>query len=171
MMRKETDMPAYSFYPATYQPPYPAYYPAAYQQPVIQQQTQPQTVQQTQQSFSPSPLQNNIIWVSGESEASMYPVAPNSAVDLWDKSGVTVYRKQADATGRPMMKIYDLVERSEAASPVSASTDGSYATKEDLSAVAGIVSSLKSDIETMKSDIYGIAGKKKAVKKTEGDDE
>ena len=105
----------------------------------------------------------------------MYPIAPNNAVTLWDKSGKTVYVKQADATGKPTITVYDLVERIETASDgTSASGDKvpAYATKDELSAVLSVVkgfdsliSGMKSDIEKMSGDLYGIAGKKRAVKK------
>lgn len=157
-----------------YQPaPYQSYYPPLYQpqMPQIQPAQQPQ-VQQPQTS--------GIIWISGLMEAQAYPIAPNNAVALWEKSGKTIYLKQADATGKPSITIYDLVERVESAQDVSseASKPVNYATKEELSLVVGAVksydemlSALKADMETLKSDMYGIAGKKKSVKKESADDE
>ena len=107
----------------------------------------------------------------------MYPVAPNNAVTLWNQTEPVVYLKQADATGKPTLKTYDLVERVQTVPVASDGKDGKsieYATKSDLTAVVGVVKgfddligTLKSDIETMKSDMYGIAGKKKSVKKAE----
>lgn len=111
----------------------------------------------------------------------MYPVAPNNAVALWDSSAPSIYLKQADASGKPSMKIYDLVERAETPQEsANAKTDKvpAYATKEELGAVVGVVKgfdeligSIKSDIDTMKGDIYGLAGKKKAKKEIEREDE
>ena len=158
---------AFSYFPATYQP-----YQQAYYQPY-------QNYQQTQQQ-----PQSTIIWVSGDKEASMYPVAPNNAVALWSQTEPIVYLKQADASGKPTMKIYDLVERTTAPAGSSQAADGKthdYATKDDLSGVLGAVkgfdglvgglkqeiNGLKADIETIKGDMYGIAGKKKIVKKPE----
>ena len=65
-------------------------------------------MQQVPQQQSPS-----IVWVQNEMEAVNYLVAPNSAVTLWDSNAPVVYLKQADASGKPSMKIYDLVERSQ----------------------------------------------------------
>ena len=164
---------AYNYFPATYAPVYqPSYnqpYQQMYQQPVMQQQ---QPIQQPQMQTS-----NSIIWVSGEKEAAMYPIAPNNAVTLWSQSEPVVYLKQADASGKPTMKTYDLVERSEGAQ-TGASGAGAktpdYATKDELAALVtavrgidGVVASVRSDMETMKGDLYGIAGKKKTSKKTE----
>ena len=73
-----------------------------------QNQYQPNMQQVPQQQASPS-----IVWVQNEMEAANYLVAPNSAVTLWDSNSPVVYLKQADASGKPSMKIYDLVERSQ----------------------------------------------------------
>ena len=160
----------------SYQNPYQQGYYPMYQQPQYQQPIQ-QTVQPQAQSYSPAINQSGIIWISGESEAAMYPIAPNNAVALWQKDGKTIYLKSADATGKPTMRVYDLVERTETPSESSEKADGKtdeYAKKSDLAAVVGVVKgfdellgSLKSDIDTMKSDMYGIAGKKKPKKPVE----
>lgn len=131
---------------------YPNYYPAAYQPVVQTQQTAPQTV-----------VQNSMIWVSGEQEATMYPVAPNNAVSMRSQTEPVMYVKQADATGKPTMTIYDLVERKSAVPVQQTGSEPKYATKEELSAVLA-------EIESMKSDLYGVAGKKK-VKRNDADDE
>ena len=57
------------------------------------------------------PQQSGIIWVSGEQEAYSYLIAPNNAVALWDSSKPTIYMKQADASGKPSIKILDYTER------------------------------------------------------------
>lgn len=158
----------------SYQNPWQQCYYPMYQQPQYQQVQQPvqQSVQQTQPMYS-----SGIIWVSGLMEAQAYPIAPNNAVALWAKDGKTIFLKQADATGKPTMTVYDLVERAETASDSVSTSDGkipAYATKDELSAVVGVVKgfdellgSIKSDIDTMKGDMYGIAGKKKTVRKQE----
>lgn len=143
---------AYNYFPATYQP--------MYQQPMYQQ-IQPQIQQNTQPS--------SIMWVGSYAEAQAYPVAPNNAVALWDSSSPAIYLKQADASGRPTLKVFDIVERSEAVS----AKDGKvidYATKDDLAAFGASLEAIKGDIETMKGDIYGIAGKKRAKKEVNDDE-
>ena len=85
----------------TYTPNYPSLiWPTQFSQnPIQQSQTQAQP-------------QSNIIWIKGgDDEAKMYPVAPNAAVSLWSESEPVIYLKQADATGKPTLKIFDLVER------------------------------------------------------------
>lgn len=135
----------------------PQFYPAQIQQP---QQQMPQVIQQ-----------NGIIWVSGESEAGLYPIAPNNAVALWDRNGKTVYMKSADATGKPSIAVYDLVKRETADGEQE--PQKSYATKEDFAQVAGairdysaVLDAIKADVDAIKGDMYGIAGKKKVTKKT-----
>ena len=145
-------------------PYYPNYqtYPQNYQIP--QQTIQPQNYQQTAAG---------IIWVTGLQEAQMYPVAPNNAVALWEQSGKVIYLKSADATGKPTLRVYDLVERTESPTTASEQKDVKidYATKEELSSIAIAIKTALSDIEQMKSDLYGMAGRKKPAKKVEDNDE
>ena len=68
-----------------------------------QQQPMPQIQQQTPQ--------NGFVWVDGIEEANNFYVAPNNAVQLWDKNSPCIYKKSADAAGKPTMQIFDLVER------------------------------------------------------------
>lgn len=117
------------------------------------------------------PQSNNIVWVNSASEAQNYPIAPNNAVVLWEKSGKSIYLKQADATGKPTVTTYDLVERTETPSVSIVNEEvklPTYATKDELDAISreiegfdALIASVKSDIESMKSDMYGIAGKRK----------
>lgn len=156
--------------------PYQSYQGGMYQQyyqPMYQPMQQNQQIQNSAQAQQISPVanQNGIIWISGESEAAMYPIAPNNAVALWDRNGKVIYLKSADATGKPTMAIYDLVKR-ETAEPESEPAH-SYATKADLGEVVGamkdvtgIIDSLKSDVDAIKGEVYGLAGRKKTAKKT-----
>lgn len=139
---------AYNYYPVNY----PYYYPAQPQQVMPQPQPQPQQ-------------QSGIIWVNSGIEAQAYPVAPNNAVTLWSTAEPVVYLKKADASGKPTLVTYDLVERKDA--PIN-KEETAYATKDDLSVVASAVkgfdeaiSGIKADIEAMKGDVYGLAGKKR----------
>ena len=98
-------MPNYPYYYQPYQP----YQPPMADQLMQLRQNQYQTnMQQVPQQAAPS-----IVWVQNEMEAANYLVAPNSAVTLWDSNAPVVYLKQADASGKPSMKIYDLVERTQ----------------------------------------------------------
>jgi len=162
-------MPAYNYYP--YYQPYPTYP----QIPQAVPPTVPQQISLPQQPFQSA--QAGMIWVSGEREAQMYPVAPNNAVTLWSQTEPVVYLKQADATGKPTLKVYDLVERAQATDGQDKPSDD-YAKKSDLAAVAGVVKgfdevigSIRADIDTMKGDMYGIAGKKKPARKQEVEDD
>lgn len=148
------------------------YYQNPYQNPYQQSMAAQPMTQQPVQPSMPMQSQSSIIWISGEREAQMYPVAPNNAVTLWSTTEPVVYLKQADASGKPTMKVYDLVERTE--TPVSGENGKavSYATKDDLAAVLGavkgydgVIGAIKADIDTLKGDIYGLAGKKRTTKK------
>lgn len=167
-------MAAYNYYGQPYGNMYGGGYYSQnnYQGQQMIQPQMPQPMQQPQQmqSYSPAINQNGIIWISGLQEAQMYPIAPNNAVALWEKSGKVIYLKQADATGRPSLTIYDLVERKETAPDASSGKDVnsvSYATKDELSTIVDAVKGLAGEVETMKGDLYGAVGKRKSVKKAE----
>lgn len=160
--------PFYNGYNA-YQSPYQNLYQQNYQP------MQPAPVQPTPQHQNPP---TTIMWVNNEREAAMYPILPNSAVALWDESQPVVYLKQADASGKPTMKTFDLVERTAAISETSAPSEKSidYATKDDVRTIAAVLDgmngsfeSMRGEIETMKGDLYGIAGKKKPTKKVDSE--
>ena len=120
--------------------PYYGYQPNYYQPPMQDQLGQLRQQQYPQQ-------QQSIIWVTGEQEAMGYLVAPNSAVALWDSSSPTIYLKQADASGKPTMKTYDLVERRPV--QVQKAPEIEYATRADLEALAKKTDTLMAQIEAL----------------------
>ena len=128
-------MPNYPYY--GYQPYQPYQPPMADQLMQLRQNQYQPNMQQVPQQQSPS-----IVWVQNEMEAANYLVAPNSAVTLWDSNAPVVYLKQADASGKPSMKIYDLVERNSrpVQAPVAPAVE--YATKDELAALAARLDAL-----------------------------
>lgn len=167
-----------------YVPQAPTFYPTQFAQNPI-----PQI--QTQASVQPQAAgQSNIIWIKGgDDEAKMFPVAPNTAVTLWNENEPVVYLKQADATGKPTLKIFDLVERKSPEAEVKEEKSAEYAPKSDMDYLIGIVKGLNEtinkmqeamlstnecfskDIETIKGDMYGIAGKKRVPRKVEAEED
>ena len=119
--------------------PYQMYQPPMADQlmQLRQNQYQPNMQQAPQQQPSPS-----IVWVQNEMEAANYLVAPNSAVTLWDSNSPVVYLKQADASGKPSMKIYDLVERNSRPAQAPVTSPVEYATKDELAALAARLDAL-----------------------------
>ena len=159
-------MAAYNYYSSPY---YPMGYQPQMQQPVIQPQ-----IQQQVQPMQTVQNQPSIIWVANEYEVDRYPVAPNNAITLWSTSEPVVYLKQADATGKPTIKTYDLVERTQAAPAASSQQGGTniiYAKKDDLEAVLDVIKGISNEVEQMKGDLYGVAGRKKTVRKQRDDEE
>lgn len=147
------------YFPPTYQPNWNLY-PQTYQPP---QQPQPQQNQAT----------SGIIWVSGINEAQMFPVAPNNAVALWEQNGKVIHLKSADATGKPTLKTYDLVERTQGGSDASSTTADKtidYVSKEELTKISDVLETIRGDLETMKGDLYGAVGRKKKKEMTEYDE-
>lgn len=122
---------AYNYYPVTYNP---------YYQPVQQQPQQQMT-------------SSGIIWVGSEFEAQNYPVAPNNAVALWDSTKPAIYLKQADASGKPMMKVYDLSERTEAVKMKSESQEyklSDYVLKSKIDTILSEIEALKGEVKLLK---------------------
>ena len=136
-------------------PNYPYYY-QPYQPPMADQlmqlrQNQFQPMQQmnslsAQQQASPS-----IVWVQNEMEAANYLVAPNSAVTLWDSNAPVVYLKQADASGKPSMKIYDLVERTQQPAQAPKTPAVEYAPLSRLEALEARLNELAASKESPKT--------------------
>lgn len=84
--------------------------PPMMQDPMMRPQYQPTPQYPTPQ---PQPQQSggqSIIWVPNEKAANEFIVAPNNAVTLWDMNAPVVYVKKADASGKPTMTTYDLVD-------------------------------------------------------------
>ena len=122
-------MPNYPYY--GYQPYQPYQPPMADQLMQLRQSQFQPNMQQVPQQQAPS-----IVWVQSEAEAMTYPIAPNNAVTLWDSNAPVIYLKQADASGKPSMKIYDLVERNSRPVQTMQTQAVEYATKDELAALA-----------------------------------
>ena len=135
------------------------YYGNPYMPPM--QDNLAQLRQQQMQAIPPMPQnplpQSGVQWVSGEQEARSWMVAPNAAVALWDSTAPTVYLKQADASGKPTLKVYDLVERLASAPDTQKAPTAEYVTRKEFDALAALVSEIK--------------GKKKRKVEEEEDDE
>ena len=99
---------AYPNYPYPGYQPVPNYYPG----PVPDQLAQLRHSQQMQpQVMQPPPMQSNIgpITPSG---------APQNSGIIWvNSNNPVIYLRQADSTGKPSTKVYDLVERTDAPPP------------------------------------------------------
>ena len=85
------------------------------QEPMMRPQYQPAPQMTAYQPQPQQPQNQSIIWVPNEQAANDFIVAPNNAVTLWDMNAPVVYVKKADASGKPTMTTYDLVERAQAA--------------------------------------------------------
>lgn len=121
------------------------YYGNPYMPPM--QDNLAQLRQQQMQAIPPMPQnplpQSGVQWVSGEQEARSWMVAPNAAVALWDSTAPTVYLKQADASGKPTLKVYDLVERLASAPDTQKAPTPEYVTRKEFDALAALVSEMK----------------------------
>lgn len=121
------------------------YYPPPMQDNLMQmrQMQQPQMQSQIPQALQNPVAQSGVQWVSGEQEARNWMIAPNAAVALWDSSAPTVYLKQADASGKPTLKVYDLVERLASAPDAQKAPAAEYVTRKEFDALAALVGEMK----------------------------
>lgn len=135
-----------------------AFTPYGYQNPYYPPPMQDNLMQMRQQFQAPAPAPQNPVaqggvqWVNGEQEARGYLIAPNSAVALWDSTAPTVYLKQADASGKPTLKIYDLVERTGTPAPAKIDT-AEFVTRSEFNKLAEIVSELNGTGKRVKEEI------------------
>ena len=129
-----------AFTPYGYQTPY---YPQPMPDTLMQMRQQQMPMMQTPQAPQNPIAQGGVQWVSGEQEARNWMIAPNAAVALWDSTAPTVYLKQADASGKPSLKIYDLVERAETPPAGVQKTSVEFVTRKEFYALASIVDEIK----------------------------
>lgn len=96
----------------------------------------------------PQQQQNSgINWVNSDVDAANFFVLPNNAVTMWNSNGKTVYLKQTDSAGKPTLKIYDLVERTETTAPATQISMDKFATKEELAALVARIDALSKEDE------------------------
>lgn len=141
-----------------------AYTPYGWQNPYYAQPMPDNLAQLRQQQMppmmAPQPPQNpmaqsGVQWVSGEQEARNWMIAPNAAVALWDSSAPTVYLKQADASGKPSLTIYDLVERAETPRTAPTADPVKFVTREEFDALAAVVDGMKGKKKVKEADADG----------------
>ena len=127
---------SYNPYVNPYASPYNAPQ-AAFNQPMQFSAQTPQMAQNASQ-----PPQSGFVWVNNIEEASAYMVAPNSAVQLWDKNSPCVYLKTADAAGKPTMQIFDLVERKQQTQTAAQSADTDFVKRSEFDELRKVVDAL-----------------------------
>ena len=141
-----------------------AYTPYGWQNPYYAQPMPDNLAQLRQQQMPPmmapqppqNPMaQNGVQWVSGEQEARNWMIAPNAAVSLWDSSAPTVYLKKADASGKPSLTIYDLVERAETPRTAPTADPVKFVTREEFDALAAVVDGMKGKKKVKEADADG----------------
>ena len=110
-------------------------YGYTYQQPYQDRLTQ---LQNQYQQTAPQPINQGLLWVSGEVGAKSYLVAPNSTVLLMDSDSQRFYLKSADVSGMPSMRIFEYNEVTNTPSSVVSAPnshekelDSKYVTREE----------------------------------------
>lgn len=129
-----------------FNPYFNPYYPQPMQDNLAQlrqqqMQAMPQQMPQMQPMQNPV-AQGGVQWVAGKPEAENWLIAPNSAIALWDSTAPVVYLKQADASGKPTLKTYDLVERFANAPDAQKASAPEYVTRAEFDKLAALVRDL-----------------------------
>ena len=160
---------------------FPVNYPY-YQQPMMPQMQQPvqQPMVQAQPQQYPA-IQGGFVRVRNENEARTYFVAPGNSVTFIDDDSRYIFTKTVNMgqLDRPVFEKYRLVKEEDATAPDSPVEPpkqpqvdlSQYALKTDVTAFKGELDAIRADIETFRGDLYGLAGKKRAVKKEVAADE
>lgn len=127
-----------------FNPYFNPYYPQPMQDTLAQlRQQQMQTLPPQMQPIQNPVAQGGVQWVSGRQEAENWMIAPNTAIALWDSSAPVIYLKQSDASGKPTLKTYDLVERLASAPDAQKAPAAEYVTRKEFDALAALVSEMK----------------------------
>lgn len=96
-----------------------------------------------QNPYYPQPMPDNLMQM--RQQQMMQPTPPPVPQNpvLWDSTAPTVYLKQSDASGKPTLKIYDLVERAETPRTAPQEKGVEFVTRKEFDALAALVGELK----------------------------
>ena len=103
---------------------------------------------QLAQAYTPPAQQNQngIIWVQGIEAAKAFMILPNTTVLLMDSDSSKFYLKSADASGMPLLRIFEYSEITQ-----NAPRTASEAPSVDLSTFA-----TKAEFEAFRDEINGL---------------
>ena len=183
-------MPSYPYFTPYGQTANPyMVYPSNTYTPIVQPQMYyPNYLQQNMKMPEPQRPKMTITWIKSEQDVDSEYVEPNSAAAFWNENEPVIYLKKTDVTGKSTVTAYDLVERKKEDEKAEEPKQ-EYATNSDLNSLVGAVNNineslnkeiksfasvlegLKGDVDSIKADMYGIAGKKKTIRKTEGEED
>lgn len=128
-------------------------YGYTYQQPYQDRLTQ---LQNQYQQTAPQPINQGLLWVSGEVGAKSYLVAPNSTVLLLDSDSQRFYLKSADVSGMPSMRIFEYNEVTNTPSSVVSAPnshekelDSKYVTREEYEGLKRQYESIMQRLESI----------------------
>ena len=149
-------------------------YGYTYQQPYQDRLTQ---IQNQYQQTAPQPINQGLLWVSGEVGAKSYLVAPNSTVLLMDSDAQRFYLKSADGAGMPSMRIFEYNEVTNTpTSVVSAPNshekelDNKYVTREEYEGLKRQYADIMDKLQTL-SNQDGAKASRAKVKGGSADDQ
>lgn len=149
-------------------------YGYTYQQPYQDRLTQ---LQNQYQQTAPQPINQGLLWVSGEVGAKSYLVAPNSTVLLMDSDSQRFYLKSADGAGMPSMRIFEYNEVTNTpTSVVSAPNsnekelDSKYVTREEYEGLKRQYESIMQRLESI-NNVADVEQPKSKSRKATGNEQ
>lgn len=111
-----------------------------------------QSMLQTQSQAQAQPHED-FKWVKSEKEVDDWYVEPNHAAAFWHSEEPVLYLKQADTTGKPTIRTFDLVERLPATEEKQEEPEVKYVTESDFCSVVkemtDAFSQFKKEIEAL----------------------
>lgn len=171
-------MPNYNTYTPYQYPVYPQYQPQYQTVQPVQNQPIQQPVQGTQMSFANQPVQQTqtiqnggFVSVPNEATARNWPVAPGNSVTFKDENAPYCYIKTMSFNQfeTPQFVKYRLVREDAVIEPTSDANQEvvpvpEYALKTDVDAISAVIDEVKGDIAEFRTELFGLAGKKKSKK-------
>lgn len=124
---------------------------------------------------TPTPINQGLLWVSGEVGAKSYLVAPNSTVLLMDSDAQRFYLKSADGAGMPSMRIFEYKEVVNNTQNVVKGADldenilsDKFVTREEYEGLKSQYKSIMERLDNMVSNVESLESSAKSKPRTRG---
>lgn len=111
---------------------------------------------------------NSIIWVQGENAAKSYPVAPNTAIALWDSEQQTIYIKSVDSNGIPSLKVLDYIDRDNEIVQSDNTNEINYVTQDQMNDFSEQIKQQMADLQKKLNDFKSRMGNLNSKEKKDG---
>ena len=147
----------------------PSYVSSYVQNPTWPNQVYNNMVPTMNQNYQQNVQANNsIIWVQGENAAKSYPVAPNTAIALWDSEQQTIYIKSVDSNGIPSLKVLDYIDRDNEIVQNDNTNESNYVTQDQMNDFSEQIKQQMADLQKKLNDFKSRVGNLNSKEKKDG---